>query len=140
MLTTRLHGTVLALKNGVPAISVDPIIGGGKISRQARAIGWPEVYAVETVTDETLDAALARCLGAPAREAARNVTARARDQLSRFANEFQAALALTPAPDASDQHLQPMKTPGKQHPKGWQFIRKLQRKVSQTSKSLLSAR
>ena len=41
VLTTRLHGMVLALKNGVPAIAIDPIAGGAKIRRQAETIGWP---------------------------------------------------------------------------------------------------
>ena len=39
LITTRLHGLVLALKNGVPAIAIDPKPGGGKITKQARAIG-----------------------------------------------------------------------------------------------------
>ncbi|NYE48230.1 hypothetical protein HDA32_003350 [Spinactinospora alkalitolerans] len=43
VLTTRLHGLVLALRNGVPAIAVDPVIGGAKVSAQARAWGWPAV-------------------------------------------------------------------------------------------------
>lgn len=41
VVTTRLHDMVLALKNGVPAIAVDPIAGGAKITQQARAINWP---------------------------------------------------------------------------------------------------
>ena len=43
VLTTRLHGTVLAIKNGVPAIAVDPVAGGAKIHRQCETIGWPMV-------------------------------------------------------------------------------------------------
>ena len=35
VVTTRLHGLVLALKNGVPAVAVDPIRGGAKVRRQA---------------------------------------------------------------------------------------------------------
>lgn len=30
VITTRLHGTVLAIKNGVPAIPIDPVSGGAK--------------------------------------------------------------------------------------------------------------
>jgi hypothetical protein len=43
VVTTRLHGLVLALKNGVPALAIDPVAGGAKIRRQAEAIGWPVV-------------------------------------------------------------------------------------------------
>jgi Polysaccharide pyruvyl transferase len=43
MVTTRLHGLVLALKNGVPALAVDPVAGGAKVTAQARAWDWPAV-------------------------------------------------------------------------------------------------
>ncbi|HET6598251.1 MAG TPA: polysaccharide pyruvyl transferase family protein, partial [Anaerolineales bacterium] len=35
VVTTRLHGTVLSLKNEVPVIAIDPEVGGWKIRRQA---------------------------------------------------------------------------------------------------------
>jgi Polysaccharide pyruvyl transferase len=41
VVTTRLHGLVLALKNGVPALAVDPVAGGAKVARQAAAWDWP---------------------------------------------------------------------------------------------------
>ena len=41
VVTTRLHGLVLALKNGVPALAVDPVAGGAKVAAQAAAWGWP---------------------------------------------------------------------------------------------------
>ncbi|TDD87706.1 polysaccharide pyruvyl transferase family protein [Actinomadura rubrisoli] len=43
VVTTRLHGLVLALKNGVPALAVDPVGGGAKVTAQARAWSWPAV-------------------------------------------------------------------------------------------------
>lgn len=43
VVTTRLHGLVLALKNGVPALAVDPVAGGAKVSAQAGAWDWPAV-------------------------------------------------------------------------------------------------
>lgn len=46
VVTTRLHGLVLALKNGVPAIAVDPVGGGAKVTAQARAWSWPAVITV----------------------------------------------------------------------------------------------
>ena len=36
LVTTRLHGLVLALKNGVPALVVDPVADGAKVTGQAR--------------------------------------------------------------------------------------------------------
>ncbi len=41
VVTTRLHGLVLALKNGVPALAVNPVAGGAKVAAQAAAWGWP---------------------------------------------------------------------------------------------------
>ena len=39
--TTRLHGLALALKNGIPALAIDPVAGGAKVAAQAAAWGWP---------------------------------------------------------------------------------------------------
>lgn len=41
VVTTRLHGLVLALKQGVPALAVDPVSGGAKVAAQAATWGWP---------------------------------------------------------------------------------------------------
>ena len=41
VVTDRLHGMVLALRAGVPALAVDPVEGGAKVTAQARACGWP---------------------------------------------------------------------------------------------------
>jgi hypothetical protein len=70
LVTTRLHGMVLALKNGVPVIALDPMAGGAKIQRQAQTIGWPVSFAADAVTDEALREALDYCLSAEAREEA----------------------------------------------------------------------
>lgn len=39
-ITTRLHGTVLSLKNDTPPIVIDPIAGGAKVKAQCEQIGW----------------------------------------------------------------------------------------------------
>ncbi|GAA0596518.1 polysaccharide pyruvyl transferase family protein [Actinomadura livida] len=46
VVTTRLHGLVLALKNGIPALAVDPVRGGAKVTAQARAWSWPALVTV----------------------------------------------------------------------------------------------
>jgi hypothetical protein len=43
VITMRMHGLVLALKHGVPALAVDPVAGGAKVTAQARAWRWPAV-------------------------------------------------------------------------------------------------
>jgi hypothetical protein len=93
VLTTRLHGTVLAIKNGVPALAVDSVAGGGKILRQAQALGWPCVLTVETLTEQRLLDAFNYCLSEAARTKARECAAIARQQVDRIRREFVAALA-----------------------------------------------
>jgi hypothetical protein len=54
VVTTRLHGLVLALREGVPALAVDPVAGGGKVTAQAAAWNWPAVLAAEQTADHGL--------------------------------------------------------------------------------------
>jgi Polysaccharide pyruvyl transferase len=93
VLTTRLHGMVLALKNGVPAIAIDPIAGGAKLRRQAETIGWPLVFTTDTLTDRSLQEAFAYCLTEDARAKARGCCKRATRVVQDVRDEFMAALA-----------------------------------------------
>jgi hypothetical protein len=93
ILTTRLHGTVLAIKNGVPALAVDSVAGGGKIRRQAEAIGWPYVMPIEAVSDVALRQALADCMTTEARALAQECASRARLMVEQVRAEFVEDLA-----------------------------------------------
>ncbi|MFC7818263.1 MULTISPECIES: polysaccharide pyruvyl transferase family protein [unclassified Streptomyces] len=55
VVTDRLHGLVLALRAGTPALAVDPVAGGAKVTAQARACGWPALVAAEELTDGVLE-------------------------------------------------------------------------------------
>ncbi len=56
VVTNRLSGLVLALRAGVPALAVDPVDGGGAVTAQADALGWPAlVPAGEAELTENLD-------------------------------------------------------------------------------------
>ncbi|RRO14330.1 polysaccharide pyruvyl transferase family protein [Saccharopolyspora rhizosphaerae] len=55
VVTTRLHGLVFALSEGVPAIAVDPVTGGGKVTAQAQAHDWPAVLGPGSLSREELD-------------------------------------------------------------------------------------
>ncbi len=56
VVTTRLHGLALGLRAGVPVLAVDPVAGGGKVTAQADALGWPAlVQAEEASRTEILD-------------------------------------------------------------------------------------
>lgn len=67
VLTTRLHGLVLALKNGVPVVAIDPVAGGAKIRRQAETIGWPVVFAGDNLDHRLIEEAFDYCLTKEAR-------------------------------------------------------------------------
>jgi len=92
VITTRLHGTVLALKNGAPAIAIDPVPGGGKIRRQAQTIGWPIVFNADSLSDDTLRDALCYCLTERARTKARECAQRAVNTIEGIREAFIAAL------------------------------------------------
>jgi len=76
VVTMRLHGLVLALAHGVPALAVDGVPGGAKVTRQARALGWPHLVDAAELDDRRLDDLLEACLSPAARELA----AKCRDQ------------------------------------------------------------
>src|SRR5262245_35034164 len=88
VLTTRLHGLVLALKNGVPALAVDPIVGGAKIAEQARVLGWPVLFRPEDLDAEALLGAFDWCLGEEARATARECAAGGRSAVEEMERRF----------------------------------------------------
>jgi hypothetical protein len=103
VLTTRLHGTVLALKNGVPVVAVDAIAGGAKVTRQSHEIGWPMCFGVEAVTDEQLQKAFKFCLTREAKNLARECTVHSQKRLATLREKFIAELSAAPATSYSDQ-------------------------------------
>jgi hypothetical protein len=62
ILTTRLHGTVLALKNAVPVIPIDPVAGGAKISAQVTVLNWPVLFNAAQLDENKLAEAFNYCL------------------------------------------------------------------------------
>jgi hypothetical protein len=94
--TTRLHGLVLALKNGVPALAIDPIRGGAKISYQANILAWPAVVGIDELSEGRLADLCAYCLTAEARVRARECALRAVQMLAPLQGDFVAALKAQP--------------------------------------------
>lgn len=92
VITTRLHGTVLSLKNGVPTLSIDPGGDSLKIKRQAETIGWPVVFTADEITDEALQQAFDYCLTEEARTKARECSERAKKMVEEIRNQFISAL------------------------------------------------
>lgn len=62
IITNRLHGLVLSLKNSVPVVAIDAIAGGAKVTAQARAFGWPYLIPVEKLDAISLRECVQGCL------------------------------------------------------------------------------
>lgn len=98
VVTTRMHGLVLALRNGVPAVAVDAVPGGAKVSRQAAVLGWPAVQTVDELTADRLADQLRWSLGAEAARTARSCALRARGALADVRSELVARFTEAGAP------------------------------------------
>ncbi|MEV5642368.1 polysaccharide pyruvyl transferase family protein [Streptomyces flaveolus] len=97
VVTDRLHGLVLALRAQTPALAVDPVEGGAKVTAQARACGWPALVAAEHLETGVLDRWWRWCL-TDGREAARRIGAGFRaDARTDGADALVAALGRRPA-------------------------------------------
>ena len=88
VVTTRLHGLVLAVKNGVPALVIDTVAGGAKVSRQAEALGWPIVFTADQLDADALAEALDRCLRPETRAVVRACAESARANLASVRHEL----------------------------------------------------
>ena len=92
VVTTRLHGLVLALKNGVPVVAIDPGNEGNKILHQAELVGWPMAFGIAQVTDRSLRRAYDYCLSEAGREHALECAQTARTGVAKTRSEFLSAL------------------------------------------------
>lgn len=92
VVTTRLHGLVLSLRNGIPPLVIDPIAGGAKVTHQAKAIGWPMIFNTENVSDSGLAQGLDFCLSYEGRSKAVECNRRAVNSISGIRNDFLAGL------------------------------------------------
>lgn len=93
VITTRLHGLVLAIKNSIPVVAIDPIPGGAKIKRQAETLGWPRLFTAEACEEGSLLEAFDWCLTPEAHAQATACRDRARRLLADVPERFISAFA-----------------------------------------------
>lgn len=91
VLTSRLHGMVYSLKNGVPAVAIDAIAGGAKVTAQARTVGWPFLLDGNCVTAELIAKNVCDALKSEVRDLVRTVTARAEARIEGMRSEIMLA-------------------------------------------------
>jgi hypothetical protein len=92
VVTTRLHGLVLSLKRGIPALAIDPEPGGGKVWQQAKTMGWPVCLRIEELQADTLAKVFRFCLGDAARTKALECASRGRSGVEVAQQEFWSAI------------------------------------------------
>jgi polysaccharide pyruvyl transferase WcaK-like protein len=96
VLTTRLHGAVLALRRGVPPVVVDSVPGGSKVLAQMRQVGWPLAFDVADLDQSALAEAFDFALTDKARELARETALAAAQQVEDVRREFITAVTRDP--------------------------------------------
>ena len=101
VVTTRMHGLVMALRNGVPAVAVDAIRGGAKVIAQARSVDWPLAITVDELTEEWLCDAIARCRSTEIRRDVVRSKELAAKQLRTLQEELSASLRASLTVDAT---------------------------------------
>ena len=88
VVTTRLHGSVLALQRGVPPVAIDSISGGSKLSRQMKCIGWPLLIDVDELSAVRLEEAIDFALTEEAKKQARQCALSASKRLFPIKEKF----------------------------------------------------
>jgi len=88
VVTTRLHGIVLAVKNGVPAIAIDAIAGGAKVTQQAKALGWEVVFSVDNLDDSKLQHAFDYCLSSDGKNKTKQIRDNVLREIDKVRGEF----------------------------------------------------
>jgi hypothetical protein len=88
LVTTRLHGAVLALKNGIPAVVIEVDSRAAKLRRHMEKIGWETLLFAHSLDDVSLSRAFDYCLTEEARMHAAECHRRAVILLQEVEEEF----------------------------------------------------
>ena len=95
VVTTRLHGLVLALRAGTPAVAVDPVAGGAKVTAQAQGLAWPALLEATEVDPEKVAESIAWCRSPASLDAVRHSLGIAEQQLTGARNRLVETLGST---------------------------------------------
>jgi len=92
VITTRLHGMVFALKKGIPAIAIDAIAGGAKVTAQAKAIGWPIIFNGDDLNEKKIQQVVNLCLNGSMNQTIKDIRPNILAKLDKIKSEFQKGL------------------------------------------------
>lgn len=77
VISSRLHGMVFSLKNGVPVVAIDSVFGGAKVTKQANALNWPIILNGGDITVEAIEEAVNQCLSSDIKALAKTIKSNA---------------------------------------------------------------
>lgn len=92
VITTRLHGAVLSLRNGTPPVVIDSVPEGAKVTRQMEALDWPLRFTIEGLTATQLISSINTALTQASHDLARKVTNEAADKIQKLRDMYISAL------------------------------------------------
>lgn len=92
VITTRLHGSILALRNGIPAVAIDSVPGGAKVLAQMQGIGWPLAYCIDQLNKKVLKDAINKALLGESKKLAIKVTMQAVGNMKSIEQDFKESL------------------------------------------------
>ena len=88
VITSRLHGMVLSLKQGVPVLAIDSVRGGAKVLAQAKVLGWPHVVTADQMDIKWIETHFQECLMNDARRLARKCSEQGANSVACIKHEF----------------------------------------------------
>ena len=102
VITTRLEGFVLSLKNSVPSLVVDPIAGGAKLAMQCNKLGWQHSLIDASLGASSIQEGLQKVLAREAKGEVETCLKRAHALIDIVRREFRRGLDTHP-PTAARQ-------------------------------------
>lgn len=88
VITTRLHGAVLSLRNGTPPVVIDSVPEGAKVTRQMEALDWPLRFTIEGLTETQLISSINTALTQSSHDLARKVANDAEKKIQKLRDMY----------------------------------------------------
>jgi hypothetical protein len=105
VITSRLHGLVYSLKNGIPAVAIDPIAGGAKVTSQASALNWPILLEGDGIDSGKIALAIQHAKTLDAKRLIEESLQTAKREIEQIKKSFQHQIARWLDTNSSNSHL-----------------------------------
>lgn len=88
VITTRLHGAVLSLRNGTPPVVIDSVPEGAKVTRQMEALDWPLRHTIADLSEAQLITSINSALTQASHDLALKVANMAEKKLQKLRDSY----------------------------------------------------